>query len=77
MGGSPTALGFAIGTVDPGNAELAAQVLLDMYRSSGIHGGVRNFVTKVGVDAIRSELARRVPSFKPPDKDINIVFGPD
>lgn len=51
MGGSPTALGFAIGTVDPGNAELAAQVLLDMYRSSGIHG-VRNFVTKVGVDAL-------------------------
>lgn len=47
-----------------------------MYRSSGIHG-VRNFVTKVGVDTIRSELARRVPSFKPPDKDINVVFGPD
>ncbi|WP_243676314.1 hypothetical protein [Vulcanisaeta distributa] len=39
--------------------------------------GVRNFVTKVGVDTIRSELARRVPSFKPPDKDINVVFGPD
>lgn len=78
MGGSSTALGFVIGTVDPGgDAELAAQVLLEMYRESGVRGGVRDFVTKVGVDTIRSELVKRVPSFKPPDKDISIVFGPD
>ncbi|ADN50822.1 nitrite and sulphite reductase 4Fe-4S region [Vulcanisaeta distributa DSM 14429] len=76
MGGSPTALGFVIGTVDPGDAELAAQVLLEMYRESGVRG-VRDFVTKVGVDTIRSELVKRAPSFKPPDKDISIVFGPD
>ena len=29
------------------------------------------------VDAVRNELAKHVPSFKPPDKDISIVFGPD
>lgn len=76
MGGSLTTLGFVIGTVDPGDAELAVQVLLDMYRRSGVRG-VRNFVIKVGVDAIRSELTRLVSSFRSPDKDINIVFGPD
>ena len=76
VGGSPTALGLVIGTVDPGDAELAVQVLLDMYRKSGIHG-VRDFVTKVGVDTVRNELAKYVLSFKPPDKDISIVFGPD
>ncbi|WP_460173453.1 nitrite/sulfite reductase [Vulcanisaeta sp. JCM 14467] len=76
VGGSSTALGLVIGTVDPGDAELAVQVLLDMYRKSGIHG-VRDFVTRVGLDAVRNELAKYVPSFKPPDKDISIVFGPD
>ncbi|WP_264890716.1 hypothetical protein [Vulcanisaeta souniana] len=69
-------MGFVIGTVDPGDAELAAQVLLEMYRESGIHG-VRDLMTKVGVNTIRSKLTKSVPSFKPPDKDIGIVFGPD
>lgn len=76
IGGTSTALGFIIGTIDPGDAELAVKVLLNMYERSGVHG-VRDFVAKVGIDAIRGELGKNVPSLKPPDKDMVIIFGPD
>ncbi len=76
IGGGPRQLGLVVGTVDPNDAELTVKVILDMYGKSGIRG-IREFAVKIGIDAIRDELKRQVPSFQPPDNSITNVFGPE
>jgi ferredoxin-nitrite reductase len=76
VGGGPTRLGQVVGTIDPGDMEAATEAILELYAKSGVKN-MAEFVTKYGVDGIREELARRVPSFMKPDQNIKIVFGPN
>ncbi|WP_414633176.1 hypothetical protein [Caldivirga sp. UBA161] len=76
IGGEPGQLGFIVGTVDPNDAELTVKAILGMYSKSGIHG-IREFAVKIGIDAIRGELKKQVPSFQPPDNSVINIFGPE
>ena len=76
VGGGLTRLGQIVGTIDPGDMEAATEAILELYAKSGVKN-MAEFVTKYGVDGIREELARRVPSFMKPGQNIKIVFGPD
>jgi len=76
VGGRPTKLEHVIGAIDPKDAEIAAEIMLGLYAKSSARS-MAEFVDKYGIDGVREELARRVPSFMKPDQNIKIVFGPN
>ncbi|WP_420805659.1 nitrite/sulfite reductase [Caldivirga maquilingensis] len=76
IGGASRQLGFILGTIDPSEAELTAKVILSMYVKSKAPN-IREFAVRTGIDAIRDELRRQVPSFQPPNDSITALFGPD